>query len=75
MATIEACSPVHVENVSTSKRIELPLVSYSKRNSIVVQMNKENVTLTFDTLTEHYKIRYNGHDYRCDGPTFRPVFD
>jgi len=75
MAHVEACGPVTVENKSIAKILELPLVEFAKHSHIIVQMNSENVTLNYDSPTRMYIVKYNGHDYSCDGPSYRPVHD
>ena len=75
MAHIEPCGPVEIENKSLAKIMECPLVEFVKHSHITVQLNGENVTLTWDAPARDYIVRYNGHDYECDGPRYRAVHD
>lgn len=75
MAHIEPCGPVEIENKSLAKIMDVPLVEFVKHSHITVQLNGENVTLAWDAPSRDYIVRYNGHDYECDGPRWRAVHD
>ena len=55
MATLVAVGPVALENVDLAKIISVPLVSFVKKESMVVTLNEEDVTLTYNTSDLTYK--------------------
>jgi len=66
--TLQATGPVVIENISLAKIQSVPFVSFDKEVELVVEINEENVTMTYDTKDELYKATVGPYRYRCEGP-------
>lgn len=70
MPTLTAVSPVLVENIGLAKLTSCDLVSFVKKDNIVVTLDASNLTLTYDATDMLYKGTRGVYKYRTTGPAY-----
>jgi len=75
MPTLTATGPVEVENYDLGKRLELPLVEFTKHNQIIVELNDSYLTMTYDSQQNRYQGTNGTYRFHCMGPRFTATSD
>lgn len=70
MPTLTAVSPVLVDNIGLGNSTSCPLVSFVKKDNIVVTLDASNLTLTYDAAEMLYKGTRGAYRYRTTGPAY-----